>query len=326
MDKESILVSVIAPIYNVEKFISRAIESIQEQTHVNFELIIVIDGSPDDSAQIADKYSREDRRIRVIRKENGGVSSARNVGMEAARGEFVCFIDPDDYVEPDYIDYMLNLAVDNGADIALTTKLSGTFKNKKQVKRDSAKILSPEEATAEILYYHIPIGCVCKLFRREFLNEHKIRFLEDFAIGEGFNFNTTAFQHANRVVAGQRKIYFYYRENATSAMTKFDINKSKNGLLAIENIRKNLLIKSKKLYRAVDFADYHTHTNFYQWMHTADVTKQYPEMYSTYRNTARRKAINAFLCPVGRDEKTRALLVLIAPTLLAKAWTYMRKK
>ena len=236
MNKGDILVSVIAPTYNVEEFLPRAIESIQNQTHAKLELIIVIDGSTDYSAKISDKYARKDKRIRVIRKENGGVSSARNVGIEAARGEYICFIDPDDYTESDYIEYMLKLAVDNNADISLTTKMFGTFRNNKQIENDRIKILSPEEATMEILYYHVPIGCYCKLFRRKFLDKYKILFLQDLFIGEGFNFNTTAFQHANRIAMGQRKTYFYFRENTTSAMTKFDITKCENGLFAIETV------------------------------------------------------------------------------------------
>lgn len=325
MSNNEILVSVVVPTYNVESFLPRAIESIQKQTHTNFELIIVIDGSPDNSANIADKYAASDKRIKVIRKANGGVSSARNAGMKTACGEFVCFVDPDDYVMPDYIEYMLALVTKNNADISLTTEMFGTFANNNQPDNDKIMILSPEEATLEILYYRIPIGCYGKLFRLEFINKNKIRFLEDLNVGEGFNFNTTAFQCANMIVTGRRKTYFYYRENASSAMTKFDTMKCENGILAIKKIRKNLLIRSKKLYRAVDFADYHTHADFFRWMNDANVASKYPEMYYKCRNTARRKAFSAFLCPVSSHEKLRALLMMMPPKFLTKIVEYRKK-
>lgn len=97
---ESVKVSVIVPIYNVEKYIGKCILSIIEQTYKNIEIILVDDGSLDDSGNIADEYATRDNRIKVIHKANAGVSAARNSGLDAATGDFVCFSDGDDYVMP----------------------------------------------------------------------------------------------------------------------------------------------------------------------------------------------------------------------------------
>jgi glycosyltransferase involved in cell wall biosynthesis len=104
-DRSKILVSVIIPIYNVEQYIAQNIESVIAQTHEKFELILINDGSTDKSGVIADVYSKKDSRIYVVHTINGGVSSARNKGLDLAAGDYVAFIDGDDYVMPDYLDY-----------------------------------------------------------------------------------------------------------------------------------------------------------------------------------------------------------------------------
>lgn len=98
-------VSVIIPVYNVEKFILKTVESVMNQDYKDVEIILVNDGSPDNSAQIIDELAKRDSRIICIHKENGGVSSARNAGLKIATGEYVTFIDGDDWVEPNYISY-----------------------------------------------------------------------------------------------------------------------------------------------------------------------------------------------------------------------------
>ena len=96
-------VSIIVPVYNVEKYLQRCIESILTQTETDLELLLIDDGSKDKSGLICDEYAQKDERVNVIHKENGGVSSARNLGIEKANGEWMCFIDADDYVRLDFL-------------------------------------------------------------------------------------------------------------------------------------------------------------------------------------------------------------------------------
>ena len=105
MKNEKILVSIIVPIYGVEKYIASCIDSILNQTYENFELILVDDGSPDKSGVICEKYAISDKRIKVFHKENGGLSDARNYGLSYANGEYVTFIDSDDLVEKNFLKY-----------------------------------------------------------------------------------------------------------------------------------------------------------------------------------------------------------------------------
>lgn len=113
------LISIIVPVYKVEKYLSRCIESILNQTYKNIEIILVDDGSPDNCPQICDVYSKIDSRIKVIHKENGGLSKARNTGLDIATGEYIAFVDSDDYIEEDMYEVMLSKLKENNADICV---------------------------------------------------------------------------------------------------------------------------------------------------------------------------------------------------------------
>lgn len=113
------IISIIVPIYNVERYLSRCIESILNQSFKEFELILVDDGSPDNSGEICDIYASKDDRVKVIHKKNGGVSSARNVGVSVANGEYIGFVDPDDYIDKEMYCKLYRLCIDNDSDIAI---------------------------------------------------------------------------------------------------------------------------------------------------------------------------------------------------------------
>ena len=123
------------PIYNVEPFLEKCVDSILAQTWNFIEIILVDDGSTDNSGFICDQMQQKDDRVKVLHKSNGGVSAARNSGIEMASGGFICFVDGDDYVMLDYIEYMMEQIIKNSADIALTTQMFGNF-DEKQVKKD----------------------------------------------------------------------------------------------------------------------------------------------------------------------------------------------
>lgn len=315
-DNEEIRVSIIVPVYNTEKYLVQCIESIINQTHKNLEIILVDDGSKDNSGKIADEYALKDNRIKVIHKKNAGVSSARNAGIDAATGEYICFSDADDYLMEDYVEYLLDLIVKNDADISLTKEMFTTF-HPEQVKSDLIEEYSAEKTTIEILIYNIPIGVYCKMFRKEFLGKN-IRFISNIFIGEGFNFNTTAFQRANKVIAGHRKIYFYRRNNPNSATTKFAMKKWENALFAIENIKNNLIIKTDDIIRAWKYANWHTHCDTFNFMVMARAEKEYPEMYKNCLKIIRKYAYISFHIPIRFREKIRAIIMMMYPRLIPK--------
>ena len=101
------LVSIVVPVYKIENVLHYCIDSILNQIYEDFELILVDDGSPDNSGKICDEYAKKENRIKVIHKENGGVSSARNCGIDAAKGKYICFVDSDDYVNKNYLEILI---------------------------------------------------------------------------------------------------------------------------------------------------------------------------------------------------------------------------
>lgn len=324
MIKEDIKVSVIVPIYNVEKYLTKCIETIMNQTYKNIEIILVDDGSPDSSGNICDEYAKKDNRIKVIHKDNEGVSAARNSGIDIATGDYVCFVDGDDYVMDDYVEYLLKLSRTGNSDVVLSTELFSDY-DLKQIKKDRIKVYTAEETTEAILCYKIPIGVYNKLFKRSFLGKD-IRFLTELKIGEGFNFNTTAFQKANNVTVGHRKIYFYRKDNPTSVTTKFSAEKWKNGLYALEVIKKNFIIKTKRLERAWEFANWRTHTDVYDLLVLANAVSENTELYKRCLSITRRQAYLSFLVPISIKQRLRAIIIGIYPKLIPNLMLMRRKK
>ena len=115
------LISIVVPIYNVENYLRYCLDSIVSQTYQNFECLLINDGSPDNSADICREYVSKDARFKYFEKENGGVSSARNLGIEHSEGEYITFIDPDDWVESDYLEVLYRALLEEQADIAIST-------------------------------------------------------------------------------------------------------------------------------------------------------------------------------------------------------------
>lgn len=119
MNMKQPLISIIVPIYNVEQYLRRCVDSIINQTYQNIEIILVDDGSPDNCGKICDEYAKQDQRVKVIHKPNGGLSDARNVGIENSQGDYLMFIDSDDWIELNSCDYLLDLSHKNNSDIVI---------------------------------------------------------------------------------------------------------------------------------------------------------------------------------------------------------------
>jgi len=164
------MISIIMLTYNREQYVSHAIESILFQTFQDFEFIIVDNGSTDHSGQIADQYAVRDSRVQVIHRPRGNIGAGRNTGLDAAKGEYIAFIDDDDWAEPDFLEFLYALAVENQADISICGAADKVF--------DEKRVMTAEEALIELLWrkkYNMAFPT--KLFRRELAEN--LRFPED---------------------------------------------------------------------------------------------------------------------------------------------------
>lgn len=256
-ETENSCVSVIVPVYNVERFLEKLILSIIRQTYKNLEIILIDDGSQDNSGSICDYYAKQDNRIKVVHKENGGVSSARNLGLDICSGEYISFIDGDDWVEPDYIEYLLSVMNFANADMAFSDKIF-TTRDRTQNTKDFYEVWDSEKTVALFLYPGIAIGCWNKIYRRKFLCDHDIRFKMQRS-GEGMHFIVTAAQYAKNIGVGHRKIYNYRLNNENSAITKYNLDMGIYALKSINAIDQELILKAPVVLNAVNWHIWKNH-------------------------------------------------------------------
>ena len=209
------LISIIVPVYKAEKTIDNCIQSICDQTFVNWELILIDDGSPDNSGRICDKYAEKDNRIRCIHKQNGGVSSARNMGLDMAEGEFITFVDSDDYIGKDYL---LLFANHKEYDLIFTGLHRFGAIDKEWF--GEAEVIYPTiQALAEAWMScfeetHITLGglnfAACKALRAKYIKEHDLRFDSRMRKGEDTCFLYEWMKYGKNAIQVKGNEYYYY--------------------------------------------------------------------------------------------------------------------
>ena len=208
------LVSLIIPVYKVEAYLERCVRSVLAQTYQNLEIILVDDGSPDRCGEICDRFAQEDPRVRVYHKANGGLSDARNCGVEHAHGAFISFIDSDDYVAPNYVEYLFDLLMKYRADISCCCMVK-TTENTPPAYGASLSIpydqlLTGKEACRALLgnLYDVLVTVWGKLYKREIVQKYPFpigRRYEDEAIVCKYYYT------ADRVAVGNQCLYAYYQ-------------------------------------------------------------------------------------------------------------------
>ncbi|UTX51099.1 glycosyltransferase family 2 protein [Candidatus Saccharibacteria bacterium TM7i] len=215
-------VSIIVPVYNADKYLAVTVRSILDQTHKDLEVILVNDGSTDNSESICLDFARIDDRVLTISQPNGGVSVARNKALELAKGDFVAFIDSDDIVSNEYIQVLYDNLINSGADIS-TCSLQH-FNSDAPVIADTRPLhqntilLSPSDAVLDLLYQKsIVAGPVCKLFKKEVLKD--IRYMEGVKVAEDLDVSYRSIYKASSIVTSNF-IGYYYRIHNTSAMQR----------------------------------------------------------------------------------------------------------
>lgn len=201
-------VSIIVPIYKAEKYLNRCIDSILAQTFTDWELLLIDDGSPDKSGDICDEYAKKDTRIRVFHKKNGGVSSARNLGLDNVQGEYVTFVDSDDWIDADNMLKCVSVIDTNDLDI-----LQYSFKriddngNILQTKKICTDVLGLEDYIEKGNFYMCVGGAYIKT---EIIQRNEIRFLEKIKLAEDQMFMMEAMYMSQKFQAIDSVFYNYY--------------------------------------------------------------------------------------------------------------------
>jgi glycosyltransferase involved in cell wall biosynthesis len=214
------LISVIIPVYNAEKYLARCVESVLGQTHREIELILVDDGSRDGSGAICDEFAARDARVRVIHKRNAGVSAARNDALSVARGEFIAFCDNDDFYAPAMLERLLRMCVENDCDIAQCGILKGTAESIPTPAPQPVEVLTGHEML-ENFYTRASIYVWDKLYRREVWNDVR------FPVGSYTDEDQLVAHHllgAARRIASTPEVLYYHYIHPESVMNRgFDV-------------------------------------------------------------------------------------------------------
>ncbi len=216
---KSVKISVIMPVYNVEEFLPKAIESVLNQTLKDFELFVVDDGSTDSSGKICDEYAAKDKRVKALHKKNGGAPEARNMAIEKAKGKYIYCIDSDDWIEKDYLEKMYDLAEKNNADIVITGFLMEYYQNGKSVIYSTScedVVYSNKKDFRKNAYKYFNnsfLSLVCnKLLKRDIIMKNNIRFPK--TKWDDHHFNMDFLMDANVVVISSIAKYHWYRSRA----------------------------------------------------------------------------------------------------------------
>lgn len=219
-------ISIIVPVYKVEKYLDRCVKSILDQTFTDFELILVEDGSPDNCPQMCDEWAKKDERIRVIHKENGGVSSARNAGLKIARGNYLGFVDSDDWIKPDMYETLYYLLENKQYGISVCG-IERSFSDDVMINSTDATdeliVYTQKEYLMKILKVntqesnHYPWN---KLYRKEVFEE--IFFPEGLAVGEDIESTFLTVLNTEKIIETKKIGYIYWFNAESVTFSKFD--------------------------------------------------------------------------------------------------------
>lgn len=203
-------ISVIVPVYNAEKYLNRCIDSILAQTFTDFELLLINDGSKDKSGDICDEYAAKESRIRVFHKKNGGASSARNVGLNNAKGEYICFCDADDFVEANWL-YCFSLNMSQYDMVVSGFKI---FKNNLLVEElKMPELIDKMQIIQNLEKKNITGYLWCKCFKKVIIDRYHIRFNEKYVIWEDLDFIYRYLRYANVITICRETTYCYFMPN-----------------------------------------------------------------------------------------------------------------
>lgn len=221
--REKVKVSVIVPVYNAEKSLERALDSLRHQTLKDIEFICVNDGSKDSSGAILERYALHDRRFKVIHQQNAFVGAARNRGLDEAQGEYVGFMDNDDWVSPDYFEKLYDAAKEYDADMAVAEKILMVTQ---EYPLQYINYWLKDEFKDAVIVYDLShyedraLGFVWeKIYRRAFLSEHHIRFTTRRTSYEDNFFSTQAYMYANKMAVAHGVTYYYFRGGTSYSLT-----------------------------------------------------------------------------------------------------------
>ena len=238
------LISIIIPVYKVEKYLKRCVDSVIKQTYKNLEIILIDDGSPDNCPKICDDYSKKDKRIEVIHKKNGGVSAARNKGLKLSNGDYIVFVDSDDWLEYNFVEEMLTNLRKNKVDY-IVCGYNRVYDDKKEIINGNMnkELIPSSNYLIKLLNVQNGYGFVhMKMINKKALQN--VIFNEKLIVGEDALFNIEVCKNIENVLIYNRPLYNYFF-NSNSVVRKYDDNYCNNYLESMK-LMKNYIMNNYK--------------------------------------------------------------------------------
>lgn len=311
-------ITVIVPIYNAEKYLAACLDSITEQTYKDLEIILVNDGSCDASLSIAEEHARRDSRIKLLTKENGGAASARNCGLDIAEGDYIGFVDADDIIEPDMLEYLYTKAKEHSADIVqCATYVDASDKSCVIYAPRRDLFIDIAKSGGGTLRKHLFFGCCAKLYKRSAIRG--IRFNESTVIGEDLRFNLDALAAVGHIaVCPEPKYHYIQRANSITHGTP------ERALTSFRDMLHKAAQDFNALPALVGFikdTGLHNNTDICSKIVLGGLTS-YSELFGEIRKEIRRSTLHIiFRAKIPRRDKAKLLLIAYLPGLYKRTLT-----
>lgn len=330
-------VSVIVPIYNVEPYMKKGIDSILKQSLKDIEVILVDDGSTDKSGKIADEYMKEDSRIKVIHQQNKGLPGARNSGILIAKGEYISFMDPDDWIENTMLEEMYLSAKKNNSDIVvcnmkeeyINENIVNVYKNHienktlqgEKIKEYFTNYIEKKE------FFTWPTVCT-KLYRKKFLDINNLWQNEELRIAEDLCFNINALMNAKIISGVDKEFYHYMRINPNSLLNSLDESKVYDHMFARKKI-----IEYLNMYN-IDTSDYVRYENCKNLRNLIDLcifkvssNSSFKEEYNDMKNILVSKEYDSYINNYDDNYISKSIKIILGTINLKMYWlTYILLK
>ncbi len=310
---EKPLISVIVPIYNVEEYLNKCVGSIVSQTYNNLEIILVDDGSLDGCPQICDKWSEQDERIKVIHKENGGLSDARNAGMEIMKGEYVSFVDGDDYIDERYIEVLYNNLVKYNAEISQVSFNTEELLSSNEIK---INVLDASVSCKNFYISKIPqmmISSCAKLFKTDLIGNQR------FPKGRNFEdqfFTPRVVYYAHNIVMSNERLYNYVNRQNSITRVPFNAQKMLDILWVMQENRR--FFKENKVFDMAIILYFHRKKLISKLNIAAYIENLHNEVPKEYRQRLIISKIKYFIYMPFREKKSAVYLLLVKLGIIKK--------
>ena len=322
MDKSD-LITVIVPVYNVEKYIRRCIDSILSQTYEKLEILLVDDGSTDSSGFICEELKAKDQRIKVVHKANGGLSDARNAGLDVATGKYISFVDSDDYIDSTMIQTLYSLIQDNGSEISICG-LCDCYESREYPHNSEifSKTLSNVEALKlSFLGTYYGLSVCTQLMSRDVIGEQRFKKGKTY---EDVFFTPTLFLKAKKISFTTANLYYYWRRPLSITSLKYSFKACD----VIEASVYNKGIISRNCPELLEYAEFRVFWSYFTVFDRMVVTEDYKAIseYKVVRDYLKAHWLDIFKCRYFNKSRRLAALVLKFNISLYRHLVYMNNR